>query len=377
MKILYVSTDFNRSGAALAMIELSENIKKLGNDVVLVFPGTGDAVEEAKIRGLDYRIIRSYEWVKPKNEKESLSIKIKWILKHIYNIISIIRLGYLIRKENIDIVHVNTTWGYVGACAAKITNRPLIWHLREMLGEQGMTIRWEKFAKVLFNSAKALVAISEQVKNYYSTIINDKIRLIYDGIDVDRTFHGNHPIFTKEIARIVTVGGVREHKRQKDIVKAIEIINADGPKAHLSIVGDDQTKYAEEIKAYIKKNNIDSMISFEGETSDVNSWWENSDIAITASQFEAFGRVTAEAMLAGCLVIASNSGATPEIIKNSRNGYLYTLGNVKELAEIIAKTLNNPQTASSLVEKGRETITSKFDSRINAEQILQLYKEFV
>ena len=99
MKILYMATDFNRSGAALAMIELSEQMKNLGNEVLLVFPGYGEAVEEARLRGLSTKVIRSYEWVKPLYKKESLIIKGKWFLKHLYNYISFYRLGKLIWND--------------------------------------------------------------------------------------------------------------------------------------------------------------------------------------------------------------------------------------------------------------------------------------
>ena len=155
MKILFVSTDFNRSGAALAMIELAEKVGMLGNDVLLLYPGHGDAVEEAKGRNLNYRIIRSYEWVKPLVRKENLRVKIKWLLKHFYNLISIKQIERLIKQEKIEVVHVNSLWGYVGAVAARRTNTPYVWHMRELLEQQQqIQLRWKKYGQKLIGDAE-------------------------------------------------------------------------------------------------------------------------------------------------------------------------------------------------------------------------------
>ena len=90
MKVLYVCTDFNRSGAALAMIELACNEKQNDVEPLLVFPGHGDAVDGANSLGLKTKVIRSYEWTRPLNRKENVLTRLKWLLKYLYNVISII-----------------------------------------------------------------------------------------------------------------------------------------------------------------------------------------------------------------------------------------------------------------------------------------------
>ena len=51
------------------------------------------------------------------------------------------------------------------------------------------------------------------------------------------------------------------------------------------------------------------------------------DVILVCSQWEAFGRITVEAMLTGKAVIASANGGTTELIKDGENGLLYTYGN--------------------------------------------------
>ena len=375
MKILFVCTDFNRSGAALAMIELAEKVYHTGNEVLLLYPGYGDAVKEARKRNLNCRVIRSYEWVKPLARKESLLIKAKWFLKHLYNSFSIKRIEHLIKQEKIEIVHVNTLWGYVGAVAARRTNTPYVWHMRELLEQQQKQLRWKKYGEKLIGDAEALIAISKLVENNYSgRFPEDKIHLIYDGVDVDKMYRKNHPLFKHDTTKVMIAGGVRPAKRQMDVVQAIEILTKKGTDIELSVVGDDNTEYAAEIKEYIKAHNLENRIKFLGETSDVAAYWEKHDISVTSSEFEAFGRVTAEAMLTGCVVVVSNSGANEEIVTDGMTGYVYELGNPESLAATIERVLADRNKAEECAIAGRDSVRQRFSSEKNAAQVVDLYK---
>lgn len=378
MKILFVSTDFNRSGAALAMIELAEKIQQFGNEVLLLYPGYGNAVEEAEKRGLPQKVIRSYEWVKPLERQESWREKIKWFLKHAYNIISILRIEHLIKQEDIDIVHNNTLWGYVGPVAARRTKTPYVWHMRELLEQQQQQLRWKKFGENLISDADALVAISKLVENNYDgRFPKEKIHLIYDGVDIDKMYRTNHSLFVNQKIRMIIVGGIRPPKRQMDVVLAIKILLEKGVNIELNIVGDDKTTYADDIKKYIHLNGLEERIKICGETDNVVSYWAESDISVTASEFEAFGRVTAEAMLTGCVVIVSNSGANEEIISDGVNGFVYELGNSESLAETIEKVINDKEKAHNCAITGRKSVVQRFSSEENAKQVVCLYKKIL
>ena len=378
MKVLYVCTDFNRSGAALAMIELACNEKRNNVESLLVFPGYGDAVEEAKSRGLETKVIRSYEWTRPINRNESTSIRIKWFLKYLYNIISIVKISLLIKRERIDIVHNNTMWGYVGPVSAVITHTKLVWHIREMLKEQNVKIRWVNFGKRLIGKADALIAISKYVVDGYSKLItHSRLELIYDGVEREKYYLPDRELMKSECLNIITVGGVRPHKRQMDIVKAVEILTTKTPNIHLRVVGDDITIYAKEIREYVQNHNLVDYVEFCGETGDVTNLYKISDVAVTASEHEAFGRVTVEGMLAGCVVVASNSGANAELIQDKSTGLIYELCNVEEIAKDLIYIIEHKSEASSYARNGQSHAFDMFNSIENARKIYEIYSSLV
>lgn len=375
MKILFVASDFARSGASLAMTELAGEVKRQGHDVLLLFPAHSDAVNDAVLRGLDCRVIRSYEWLAPLGRRESLPERIRWALKHLWNQIAIRQIAALIENERIDIVHNNSLWGYVGAVAARRTHTPYVWHMRELLEQQRKQFRWKKCAENLVGGADALFAISQLVEaNYSGRFPPEKIHLVYDGVDVGKMYRKNHQLFQDAKTKIIVAGGVRAHKRQLDVVQAVEILRRKGIDSELSIVGADDTPYAETVRAYIREKQLEKAVFFRGETPDMPAWWEKSDIAVTSSQFEGFGRVTAEAMLAGCVAVVSNSGANEEIVTDGETGYVYEVGNPNALAGAIERVLSDKGKAAACASLGRESVAKRFGSDQNAMQVVEWYK---
>ena len=375
MKILFVSSDFARTGASLAMTELAEEVKRIGHDVLLLFPARSNAVDDAERRGLDCRVIRSYEWLAPLDRRESLLERIRWALKHLWNRIAIRQISRLIKEQHIDIVHNNSLWGYVGAVAAKRTRTPCVWHMREMLErQQNKKLRGEKYGQHLISESAALIAISRAVERYYEgRFLPVQTHLVYDGVDVDKMYREKHDLFHEAKTKIIAAGRVHKPKHQMDVVQAVAILLHKGLNVELAIVGNDNSEYAETIKAFVRKEHLERSISFHGESSDMVSWWEKSDIAVTASQFEAFGRVTAEAMLAGCVVVASNSGANEEIVTDGETGYVYEMGNPEALAATLERIMSDKEKAAQCAAAGRESVVRRFGSEKNAREVVAIY----
>ena len=95
---------------------------------------------------------------------------------------------------------------------------------------------------------------------------------------------------------------------------------------------------------------------------DVAPFYANADIALVCSRAEAFGRVTIEAMKYGLPVIAANTGASPEIIKDGETGLLYEYGNQVSLEEKIVLLTNKTfrdQIATNAFEWAWKNLTVK------------------
>lgn len=92
-------------------------------------------------------------------------------LSQVYNIIAIRKIRRLIKKEKIQIVHINTSCSYVGAQAALLENIPFVWHIREFLEEDQERCIWNnKKGYSLIGEANRVVAISDSIYQKYKKI---------------------------------------------------------------------------------------------------------------------------------------------------------------------------------------------------------------
>ena len=102
---------------------------------------------------------------------------------------------------------------------------------------------------------------------------------------------------------------------------------------------------------------------------------KNMDIELMCSICETFGRVTVEGMRNGLLVIGSNTGGTPEIIKDKYNGLLYEQGKPQDLAEKILSSINNKDEARKIAENAYQFSQTNFTPESNTKQIYEVIKE--
>lgn len=90
-----------------------------------------------------------------------------------------------------------------------------------------------------------------------------------------------------------------------------------------------------------------------------------------------FGRVTAEAVLAGTPVVGARSGATPELIRDHRDGPLYELGDHRDLARKIENLIQHPEEAREMGESGRARASREFTVQRYTESVYRLLRDLV
>jgi glycosyltransferase involved in cell wall biosynthesis len=98
------------------------------------------------------------------------------------------------------------------------------------------------------------------------------------------------------------------------------------------------------------------------------------DIVVHAStRPEPFGRTVAEAMAAGRVVVAPNTGGIPEQIESGKTGVLYAPGNVQSLAASIAALHASPEQRRTIADAALQHARACLDAQRLAPQIFALY----
>ena len=145
MKILLIASDnYSGSGAFLCLVDLCRLMEnKYGHQVKVLLPYKGDGNKMLREYDISYKMVKSFNWIIGIEERTKIRCKVESTIKKIVNVVAIMRIATLAKKEKYDVIHINTTYSYVGAIAAKLIKCPFIWHIREFVDEQGQQI-WNR-----------------------------------------------------------------------------------------------------------------------------------------------------------------------------------------------------------------------------------------
>lgn len=391
MKILFLPVDnHNPSGSTLSMAKLASILQNTyHHKIYVVFPEKGNAQNLLDKEGIHHIIIKSFNWVVPDLKQQphdkfsiirlrnAVHYLTKWLMI-LYNHLAVLKIVNLIEKEKIDIVHINTSYNYVGACAALKANIPYVWHIREFMEEdQGYRILLQKMGYELMKKASTVITISTSLQNKYAKILgNDKVVSIYNGIDHKKFLDAKHEPFNNENLTFIMVGTLLKNKGQNQAIMACSQLVKDGFKNfRLKIFGQIvKNSYVSELIKLIEDNGLTQNVTLCGTTLSPEIEYRNSDIVFMCSTSEAFGRVTVEGMLSGALVIGANSAGTREILIDKKTGLLYQNENIDELTACLEYAIKNRDDARNIAKNGQVYALSHFTAEINAENIDKCYK---
>jgi glycosyltransferase involved in cell wall biosynthesis len=218
--------------------------------------------------------------------------------------------------------------------------------------------------------------IHERYPDYKKTLINfdEERKPLKDIKHLVKYLRNNEQILEEPAFTIV--GRVTRSKGQIDAIKSSKKLLDKGIKIHLLIVGTfaEGTDDSKEILAYIDKHDLHRNVHILNALDNPFSMIQISRALLMCSKNEAFGRVTAEAMMAKRPVIGTNSGGTPELIDAPDNGYLFETGDVEQLASKMEELLKkNDDDYKSMCESAYKAITEKISQEKYGGEI---YKEF-
>lgn len=381
------STHDMTSGVSHSLIGMAKEIKKEGKyNPIIILPESGELEKKLNENDIecyvinDYRkdmwstgldTLQSYHAIKIYTKLVLSPIRVRNYMKEIKNI--------LINK-NIKLVHINMlTCGLVGQVAIKM-GIPVVWHIREYLEEDiGAKILWPRKRLRIINQSKRLIAISEGVKSKFQKILTPPIDVIYNGIDFSPNEIMQHEILTNDVVKVAIFGRVSEKKGQFELAQAMEkLYDKKNLNYELLIYGGIQEfNYFEKIQEFVKLHGAENRIYYKGMTSHSIEVMKKIDILGICSNQEAFGRVTVEGQIAGCLVIGANSGGTKELINDGVTGYKYVTHNIDNLSNVIWDAIQNREMSNKIATAGQSYAIEHFSARKNAEEIMNLYDELL
>ena len=146
----------------------------------------------------------------------------------------------------------------------------------------------------------------------------------------------------KEENKVLFLGRVSPIKNIETLIKAFSLIK--NKKIILEIVGPREEEYYNKINKLISELNFNKRVIFSPPIYDIKEKIRKIDSAkifILPSISEGMSQSLIETMSREKIVIASNNLGNKDLIENGKDGYLFEVGNEKDLAEKINISLEN------------------------------------
>jgi len=299
------------------------------------------------------------------------------------------RLADLIEAERIDIVHARSrapAWS--AFWAARRTGRVFVTTFH---GAYSGTSWFKRRYNSVMARGDRVIAISRFIADHAMAgygVPADRIRIIERGIDVDR-FHPDRVTTTRvvQLAQawrlpdgaplIMLPGRLSRLKGQLVLVDALARLGR--REVCCLFIGAGGHGFRKELEKRIRRLGVGDLCRFVDHCADMPAAYMLADVVVSAStRPEGFGRIIAEGLAMGRLVIATDHGGARELVIPRETGWLVPPNDAVSLAQALSEALTlAPLQRMLFADNAMRSITERFGSGLMTERTIEVYEELL
>ena len=382
MRVLFILHETGEhSGAWKSARLLLQGLRENHIDCLVLAPDKKELYSELVSNGYRVKAIKIV-WNNTKNES-SFRYRLSRIPYDIRRIILsqiwFVRVLLIVKRFRPDIIHSNSSVFYLGYDMAKFLNIPHVWHIREF-GDLDFNLDISKTRKRLNEHISYNICIARCIQQYRGLCDDPRTTVIYNGILSERELK----FITKKDQYFLYVGSLGEGKGIKDIIDAwIALKMEDKDKDFtLRIVGGHENEIIKWGKYISEVSECDPSIVFLGMRNDVGEIMSHARALIVASYSEAFGRVTAESMFNGTVVVGRDTAGTKEQFDNGvaiTGGEIayrfHDLDSLKTCLLLVAKLESKDY--ETIVRRAQRVVPALYSTEACVNNVLGFYHRII
>jgi glycosyltransferase involved in cell wall biosynthesis len=365
-RVLILENSVVMTGALKAIITSSKSLRPFFSFQFVIPKGsiTGKWIGQANFDGI-------YFWRITEINKRAIAL-LMYLPRLIVNGF---RLKRFVRRQNIDLIHVNDLYNLIPAVATLFGCRtPYVCHVRFMPGG---------FPPMLFNFwlaahlryAKKIVVVSNALMN--SLPASDKIEVVYNGAVFDELPPPEDPEQHTHI--FLYLANVIPGKGHDLALEAFARVHDQIPGWKLRFVGGDNglkknRKYFLSLKQKAIEYRLSDKVEWKEFIEDVQSEYKAADVILNFSESESFSMTSLEALSMGRPLIVTDCGGPAEIVDHEVSGFLVPNRDVGAMADAILKLAHAPALRVEMGRKGAEQMRARFDAGINSKKLMAVYR---
>ena len=388
MKVLNVVMDNHIGGPQIRVLSVAKELKKFGIETIILSPkGGGDFAQKA--RNDQFKVYQTMLYG-PKHFNCFVSVlaNFRWFLTFPFSVFTIAKI---IKKEKIDIVHVQGLLNLQAPVAGLLTRRKVVWHLISSLYPNILVSFLRPFIRII---ADQIVVVAEKLGEYYlgselkSTDIN--VSIIYECVDVDKfnpfTVPKNNIDKLKRefgiwpFEKVVgCIGNINPIKGYEYSIKCASLVKKEINNVKFLIVGDisDPQKdyYYQKLKNLIGSLEMEQDIIFTGKRDEIPLISTLFDVFLLTSIDEGTPLVILEAMAMEKPVVVTDVGAVREQVFDGKTGIIVPPKEPRAMAEAVIYLFEHPEERSKMGGEGRKRVEKMFSLDRCVEEHRGLYEK--
>lgn len=275
--------------------------------------------------------------------------------------------------HSISIVHSNSSVIIEGFAAASALGLPHVWHIREFADlDYGLQFPGglASIQKLMGRSYKT-ICISNSVCQHFGYPANSVV--IGNGVayvEEMKQAYSTRCSWSHHKLRLGIAGLLTQSKAQDVALRLLKSLKGLNYNVELLIAGEGPA--FETLKRMSLELGLGGSAKFLGKVPRPLEFFSNVHIALTCSQMEAWGRVTAEAMSAGCVVLARNTGGSLELISDGNTGYLWN--DEDQLLQLATKSLDDQMLSARIGQAAHDEAVRSFGIVDYADKVVDVWK---
>jgi len=276
------------------------------------------------------------------------------------NLRAMLSLPFILKKEKPDVIHFH---GYglpfigFGSFLAVLMKIPYVFTIhgfpKSPENNPFFHLFWNVYQKHIMNrvlkKAKSITSISQWLRNDERLRpYQEKIRIIYNGIDIEKFNKFNQQkkgqemkIIPKEAQYMVSVGRISEMKGFHLLIKILPRLLDYSENLYYVIIGDDDG-YKNELIKLSKTLDVENHIIFTGFIDEdmKHQYIRDSDAYIVPSLWEPFGLTALEGLAMKKVVVTTGAGGLKEFLKKSSNVLFFNAQDEESLYQALITVLD-------------------------------------
>ncbi len=203
-------------------------------------------------------------------------------------------------------------------------------------------------------------------------IVSNGLKIIDDHFIKPKHYINQHPI-------LLYYSNFSKSKGLTVFINSLHLLKSENVKYQAFIVGRESDLSLKDVEEMIIVNDLKKEVKIFMDPKGVNKYdfFNQADIFIFPSQFEAFGIVVLEAMQFSLPVIASHEGSLPEIIDDGITGLLFEKDDPNMLALKIKLLISDNKLIRDLGKNGRQKFLSKYTYEIFEKNICHVFNDVI